>query len=162
MNHHNKPPLIHLEETEDSETVTVERIYVAYPRHVAKTAALKAIREVIESGKPAAWLLDRTEAYAAAVKHWPEADRIFVPYPGKWFHTGGFEDDPHEWERKLVGGAATSEPQSSRCYAVEGPDGELIFTDSNARPLRQKYSSASPDLAARMTEEESRKAGLNG
>lgn len=74
------------------------RIYAAYPRKVAKTAAMKAIVTALERTTADA-LLAATTAYAAAVAKWPEADRQFVPHPATWFNQGRYEDDPSTWAR---------------------------------------------------------------
>ena len=42
-------------------------IYDAYPKHAAKVDALKAIGAAVASGHAVADLLERTQAYAAAV-----------------------------------------------------------------------------------------------
>jgi hypothetical protein len=87
-------------------SVDVLAIYSAYPKHVAKGDALKAIRSVIASGRTPGELLERTEAYAAAVARWPEEERSrFVPHPATWFRRGSFDDDPAAWERKNSDGS---------------------------------------------------------
>lgn len=76
----------------------LESIYAAYPRRVAKQAALKAIAHALalitkRNGvhDPAAWLLARTQAYAASRA---SEDQKFTPYPATWFNRGSYDDDP--------------------------------------------------------------------
>ena len=71
-----------------------EEIYQSYPRKIAKANALKAIAKVLASGREADWLLERVEAYAAAVA---AQDPKFIPHPATWFNGGRFDDDPAEW-----------------------------------------------------------------
>ena len=75
-----------------------EAIYQAYPRHIAKGAALKAIRNAIKPDR-ADYILERTKAFAAAVEKWPWADRQFIPHPATWFNRESYDDDPKEWQR---------------------------------------------------------------
>lgn len=79
-----------------------EAIYQAYPRKVAKAAALRSILQCLKKKKGGGpeGLLAAVEAYAAAVAGWPESEVEFVPHPATWFNGGRFEDDPAEWERK--------------------------------------------------------------
>lgn len=84
-------------------SITAEDIYKAYPRHVGKAGALKAIRNANRArgrvGAPFEYLLEQTRAYAAAVAQWPEEDRKYVPHPATWFNRGSYDDDPAEWMR---------------------------------------------------------------
>lgn len=79
--------------------VTALDIYNAYPRRVAKTAALKAIGKAM-MGWPHDMLLERTKAFKEATDKWPEGDRKFIPHPSTWFNNEGFDEDPKEWVRK--------------------------------------------------------------
>ena len=78
--------------------VSAEDIYKAYPRKAAPTAAIKAIKKVLET-YPALSLLTQTKAFAEAVKTWPAKDRPFIPHPATWFNRGSYLDDPQEWKR---------------------------------------------------------------
>jgi len=90
-------------ENKDSNTTkplnadAIEEIYLAYPKHVGKKAALKAISKALQQ-IDAKSLLDRTKAFAAAVATWPKARLQFRPDPASWFNAGRYEDDPREWE----------------------------------------------------------------
>lgn len=84
-----------------------DAIYAAYPRHVGKEAALRAIEKaakrvkgwiLIDSG-PYPQLLRAVEKYADAVTRWPAADKKFIPHPATWFNQGRYDDDPREWQR---------------------------------------------------------------
>jgi hypothetical protein len=75
----------------------IEAIYQAYPRHVGKLAALKAIRKALERpGVAYDWLLERTQAYVASA-YVQDAlgtdDEKFVPHPATWFNRGHFYDE---------------------------------------------------------------------
>lgn len=87
-----------------------ERIYAAYPRHVGKKDALKAIERAMKCVRQAdagqvekiaasEYIFERTKAFAEAVKQWPPQDRQFIPHPATWFNQGRYADDPKEWER---------------------------------------------------------------
>jgi hypothetical protein len=75
-----------------------DEIYGAYPRKVEPRAAHKAIVAAMKL-KPAAHLLDRTKAFAAATAEWPPEERKFIPYPASWFNSGGYDSDPETWKR---------------------------------------------------------------
>jgi hypothetical protein len=70
-------------------------IYEAYPRKVAKPAALKAISRALK-GIDAAKLLELTQAYA---KSQEGADPQYIPHPATWFNQQRFNDDPPTWRR---------------------------------------------------------------
>lgn len=86
--------------------ITAAEIYAAYPRKVAKPAALKAIEKALKAARKedsisgAANLLKAVQAYAEAVSQWPKDARQFVPHPATWFNRGSYTDDPSEWERE--------------------------------------------------------------
>jgi hypothetical protein len=79
----------------------VEEIYQAYPRHIGKGSALKAIKAAIkrmQSRDPdedaAAFLLERTKLFAA----WPAGNKgRFTPYPANWFEKERYLDNEQEW-----------------------------------------------------------------
>lgn len=75
------------------------QIYDAYPKHVGRAAALKAIEKQTLSSIPPERLLERTQAYAQAIAGWPREDRQFIPHPATWFNRGSFDDDPSTWLR---------------------------------------------------------------
>lgn len=78
---------------------TAEDIYQAYPRKQGKIDAIRSIERAMKREHPS-HLLERTQAYAAAVALWPEADRQYVPHPATFFNRGNYDDDPSLWERK--------------------------------------------------------------
>jgi hypothetical protein len=102
-----------------------ESIYEAYPRHVGKKAALKAIERAIKAvGNDPTWeqvghlspkdyVLSRTVKFALAVKQWSAQDRQFIPHPATWFNQGRYADDPKEWER---GYQVATEPTNYRKF----------------------------------------------
>jgi hypothetical protein len=74
----------------------LEEIYDAYPRHVGRNAALKAIEKAICRTAPSqdsAWLLERTRAYARQRKG---EDEKFTPHPKTWFNEGRYYDESLE------------------------------------------------------------------
>lgn len=76
-----------------------EAIYATYPRKVGRPKALASITKAIaDHGFDV--LLNKTQAYAAAVSRWPKTDLQFVPHPTTWFNQSRFNDDPATWERK--------------------------------------------------------------
>lgn len=78
-----------------------EPIYLAYPRRQGRQAAFKAIHSAMRVN-PYERLLERTQAYAAAVALWPAPDRErYVPHPATWFNRGSFDDDPATWQRNV-------------------------------------------------------------
>jgi len=83
--------------------VQEESIYEAYPKKVAKPAALRAIRRALDK-HPFDFLLERTRLFAATYK----GDAQFIPHPGTWFREERFNDDPATW-RGSVG--ANGKPQ---------------------------------------------------
>lgn len=68
----------------------VERVYQAYPRHVGRNAALKAIEKVLKQGHDFDWLMDRVERYASIRA---KEDQQFTPHPATWFNEGRYFDD---------------------------------------------------------------------
>lgn len=84
-------------------TSDLETIYQAYPRHVGKRTAVKAIGHALDRvakthappSEPMAWLLDRTQAYAVARTG---QDQQYTPYPSTWFNQERYHDDPEQWK----------------------------------------------------------------
>ena len=94
-----------------------ERIYAAYPRKVARGAAIKAINAAIKllartcssnGDDVAAWLLVKVEAYAASdegkgrlrLNGQPDSPMKCIPYPATWFNQERYLDDPKEWSNR--------------------------------------------------------------
>lgn len=71
-----------------------EQIFQAYPRRVAKIAALKAIKAALKRESFAS-LLAATEAYAKSAKG--NAGQ-YTPHPATWFNAGSYLDDRKEWQ----------------------------------------------------------------
>jgi len=65
-------------------------IYAAYPKHVGRPTALKAIDAALKK-IPAADLLAKTKAYAASIAGWKE--KRFIPNPATWFNQERWNDD---------------------------------------------------------------------
>ena len=69
-----------------------EDIYKAYPRHVAKPPAIRAIVKALMKVDAKA-LLAKTKAYAASVEGMA---KCFVPYPATFFNREMYNDDLDE------------------------------------------------------------------
>ena len=80
----------------------MEEIYQAYPRHLGKGDALKAIKKALES------IDDPTpvESLLAIVREYAESPAgqlgQYTPYPASWFNAKSYLDDPKEWEKTGV------------------------------------------------------------
>lgn len=78
-----------------------EEIYRAYPRHLAKIAAKKAIARAVrelakEVGENQArqQIMEATQAFANS----PAGQRgAYTPHPSTWFNQGRYLDDQIEW-----------------------------------------------------------------
>jgi hypothetical protein len=81
-------------EERSSLTHQEEEIYEAYPKKVAKPAALRAIRHALAK-HPFDFLLERTRRYAQTCNSPAE----FIPHPSTWFNQERFNDDPATWRR---------------------------------------------------------------
>lgn len=82
---------------------SIEEIYAAYPKKVAKPAALRAIRRALKDHAPE-FLLDRTKVFATTYTGDPQ----FIPYPATWFNNHRFNDDPATWRGNFN---ASNKPQ---------------------------------------------------
>jgi len=76
-----------------------EIIYEAYPRKVARPAAIQAIRRALQA-KSFDWLLERVQKYAACVEG---SSKKFIPHPATWFNQARYDDDPKEWANTDAG-----------------------------------------------------------
>ena len=79
----------------------IEEIYQAYPRHVGKGAALKAIKAAVkrmeerDSNEDAVgFLLERTKLFAASAAG---QRGQYTAYPSTWFNRESYLDDEQEW-----------------------------------------------------------------
>lgn len=96
----------------------IESIYKAYPKKVAKAAALTAIKKALKelaadgTDDPVAYLLEAVSEYAKS-RSVKEGDRQFIKHPSTWFNQACYEDDRSEWE--VIGGSSnpTPEPQET-------------------------------------------------
>ena len=107
----------------------IELIYAAYPRKVAPALAKQAIEKALLT-HDAAYLLERTQAYAKAVSRWDRAFRYrgtqqsdIVPHPASWFNRASFEDDPKEWNGP--GGHKAPEP-AQKAAAIPKPQNWVV------------------------------------
>jgi len=80
--------------------ITALEIYLAYPRKVARIAALAAITRALGSTEhpiDPVTLLERVEHYA---RHCKSKEKQYVPHPATWFNRGSYfdvDDDPDAW-----------------------------------------------------------------
>ena len=108
-----------------------EAVYQAYPRHVGKRVALKAIKKALEHIGYSELLAAVTE-YAAAVSG---ADKKFVPHPATWFNNRRWEDDREEWKdegrngKPAAGTDATLAAGISWATNVRGASGQARIRD---------------------------------
>ncbi len=84
----------------------VEEIYKAYPRKVAKQAALTAIRAAVNRGAKPEYLLEATTEYARSREG---KEQSFTPHPATWYQQGRYDDDRADWWRE--DGAARGKPE---------------------------------------------------
>ena len=78
----------------------VAEIWKAYPKKAGKPEGTEAIRKALKK-ETFEFLLEKTVAYAAAVKLWPRGDNPqFVKHPQGWFNRERYHDDPAVWKRK--------------------------------------------------------------
>jgi hypothetical protein len=114
----------------------LEAIYQAYPRHVAKRSALKAIESALkrliacdthkDSADPAGdaldFLLSQTTLFAAS--HAGQQGK-FTPHPATWFNRGSYIDDPSEWNKstdKCGGIARVDVAPDDECGTITNAD----------------------------------------
>lgn len=122
-----------------TEKALVPDIYEAYPKHVGKEDAVKAIAKAIKlvgEGEllwagfdtPAHYLLARVQKFAAAVNRWPSDERKFVPHPASWFNAGRYADEDGEWVR---GRGLYSNAARASASAIPEPSGWKAWIDAN-------------------------------
>jgi hypothetical protein len=84
-----------------------EKIYWAYPRHVDKQDALRAIEKALrklekERRLGADWLLGQVETFAAQCEGWSREEKRFIKYPATWFNKGSYDDESLVPKEKFV------------------------------------------------------------
>lgn len=92
-----------------TEAEQIEAIFQAYPRHIGKRAALKAIEKAVgrhetmnatrESTRR--WLWKKATEYAKSPAGQKPNDpaQDFRPHPSTFFNQDRFLDDPDEWQK---------------------------------------------------------------
>lgn len=126
-----------------------EEIFEAYPRHIAKDAAMIAISKVLTENEFEA-VLTATRKFGAAVARWPKSYRYGAdgidrcPYPATWFNRGSYKDDPTEWTR--IGGREL--PEISKPYVTmpDAPKGwkEWVTANTNFDVAGHTWESLDP------------------
>ena len=79
----------------DTPAADVSQIYDAYPRHVGKQAAHRAIQRALRA-VGFTELLEAVTEYANASRG---ADKNYIPHPATWFNQGRWDDDRTQWEQ---------------------------------------------------------------
>ena len=108
-----------------STATDIEAIYWAYPKHVGKQPALKAIAKALDHIDYEGLLAAVTE-YAAAVSG---SDKQYMPHPATWFNNHRWEDDRSEWKdegrngKPAAGTDATLQAAKNWTANVRGTDG---------------------------------------
>ena len=80
-----------------------ESVWALYPKKKGKKDAMREILEAIRT-VGIERIRERTQAFAAAVSHWPEDERKYLLDPVRWFKRGNYDDDPETWQRKSANG----------------------------------------------------------
>ena len=108
-----------------SKPADIEAIYWAYPKHVGKRAALKAITKALDHIDYEELLAAVTE-YAAAVSG---AEKQYIPHPATWINNRRWEDDRDEWKdegrngKPKRGAEATIDAAQNWAASFRGDDG---------------------------------------
>lgn len=71
--------------------IDLEEIYQAYPRHVGKVAAFKAI-EKVRKQRTQEEILGTVKRYAEKILKLGTEEQ-FIPHPATWFNRGSYDDD---------------------------------------------------------------------
>lgn len=106
----------------------VERVYLAYPRHVGKAKALEAIRRAVaklganehtsrlDTAGAIKFLHEKVTRYAQS----PSGSAgKFTPHPATWFNAGRYHDDEGEWYAIDRGNASINRGQAREDSAFE-------------------------------------------
>lgn len=97
---------------------TPEEIYWAYPKHVGKQGALKAIRKTLLIRDPC-WLMAIVQAYAETRVGKEEQ---YTPYPASWFNDGRYDDEDLQPKEKVLWTTMDGKP-------LDGADSDPRATD---------------------------------
>jgi hypothetical protein len=118
-------------------------VYLAYPRHVAPRAALKAIQKAVErlvkdkaqpdeqSARRHLWKMATLYARSPAGQKPPKGCDDFRPHPTTWFNQDRFADDPREWQKPngvSVNGISNHSTKQARTIAA-GQAVAALFAD---------------------------------
>ena len=103
-------------------------IYEAYPRHIGRIAALKAIGKAVrEMARTMGETLARETIMRATVRFaCSEAGQRgqFTPHPATWFNQGRYLDDPQEWNGDASGRLSETRADRNVREAIELMDRE--------------------------------------
>lgn len=113
-----------------------EQVYAAYPRHVGKIAALKAIAKAVRAyslemsvdmDTARKRIYDQVVKYAAS----PAGNKgMFTPHPATFFNQGRYMDDPAEWWAGEASAPVYREPGIYR--------GPPLISDEEAETVRRR------------------------
>jgi len=100
--------------SEPSTEGELDEIYQAYPRHIGKRDAIRAIEKAIQrlkAGEYKGRSLSRIQAIAGlknrAIMFSQSAagkKKDFTPHPATWFNRSSYLDDPKEWQDQKANG----------------------------------------------------------
>ena len=113
-------------QTNNNLSAKADEIYRAYPKHVAKEAALKAISKALK--------VIGFDELLQAVKDFSQAvagsDKDLLPHPATWFNGGCWQDDRTTWKpRQRFGARQMPQAQQPMTYTtgeLDGIDPELL------------------------------------
>lgn len=84
--------------------LSIQAIAAAHPKNLKPMATERALCGQIERltrkmpmDQALAYLMTRTQLFAAAMKLWPDAEKKFIPEAHNWFTQGSFEADESLW-----------------------------------------------------------------
>jgi hypothetical protein len=103
-----------------------DAFWSAYPRKVAKQAALKAWAKLKPAPDLLSQMLKALEIQAAS-EQWRKDEGRFIPYPATWLNSRRWEDDLSAYQPGRDCGAGPPEPGSEPEFKlVSAPDGRRV------------------------------------
>jgi hypothetical protein len=88
----------------EGQDAQIEELYQAYPKHVRRGHAIKAIRAALKKTSFEV-LLPAVKKYAASVTG---KDPQFTPHPASWFNGEGWTDEEQKPKSRIDAAAAAS------------------------------------------------------
>ncbi len=134
----------------------VAEIYAAYPRHVGKIDAMKAIEKAIHrliKGEYEGHCMSRAQAIAGLKERAlmfagsPAGQKEkFTPYPATWFNRGRYLDDIEEWNHE-EGNRSPAEQRATATHSaiIDGLRNHLEQRNGNQRSQQQNRADSGSD-----------------